>query len=145
MVLPEGATFVIANSLTVSAKAETAAGRYNMRVVEDRLAAIVLALALGKSQVCTCCLTSVPARAWSVLPARAACWLSLAACPAVDVSLASSNMWRLACGQDGPDSLTHACGRHWLPAAHLCIRATPVPGGAGFLLACRQRRWRCAR
>ena len=51
VILPEGATFVIANSLTVSAKAETAAGRYNMRVVEDRLAAIVLALAFGKPQV----------------------------------------------------------------------------------------------
>ena len=36
---------------TVSAKAETAAGRYNMRVVEDRLAAIILALALGRPQV----------------------------------------------------------------------------------------------
>lgn len=51
VVLPKGATFVIANSLTVSAKAETAAARYNMRVVECRLAAMLLALALGESKV----------------------------------------------------------------------------------------------
>ncbi len=52
MVLPEGAVFVIANSLTVSNKAETAAGRYNMRVVECKLAAAVLAVTLGMSKVC---------------------------------------------------------------------------------------------
>eukprot|EP00879_Flechtneria_rotunda_P021739 GHRR01022923.1.p1 GENE.GHRR01022923.1~~GHRR01022923.1.p1 ORF type:complete len:434 (+),score=135.31 GHRR01022923.1:308-1609(+) len=46
--LPSGATFVIANSLTVSKKAETADKRYNLRVVECRLAAMVLAVALGK-------------------------------------------------------------------------------------------------
>ena len=51
VILPEAATFVIANSLTVSAKAETAAGRYNMRVVECRLAAIVLALSLKVPKV----------------------------------------------------------------------------------------------
>ena len=51
VVLPPGATFVIANSLTVSAKAETAAARYNMRVVECRLAAMLLALALGEPKV----------------------------------------------------------------------------------------------
>lgn len=51
VVLPQGATFVIANSLTVSAKAETAAARYNMRVVECRLAAMLLGLALGESKV----------------------------------------------------------------------------------------------
>ena len=51
VVLPEGAVFVIANSLTVSNKAETAAGRYNMRVVECKLATAVLAVTLGKSQV----------------------------------------------------------------------------------------------
>ncbi|KAK9816763.1 hypothetical protein WJX72_004871 [[Myrmecia] bisecta] len=45
--LPEGATFVISNSLTVSNKAETAPLRYNMRVVECRLAAICLAISLG--------------------------------------------------------------------------------------------------
>ncbi|KAK9792724.1 hypothetical protein WJX73_007552 [Symbiochloris irregularis] len=50
VVLPKGATFVIANSLTVSAKAETAAARYNMRVVECRLAAMLLALKLGESK-----------------------------------------------------------------------------------------------
>lgn len=53
VVLPEGAVFVIANSLTVSNKAETAAGRYNMRVVECRLAAAVLAITLGMPKVCT--------------------------------------------------------------------------------------------
>lgn len=47
--LPEGATFVIANSLTVSKKAETADRRYNLRVVECRLAAMALAVALGQS------------------------------------------------------------------------------------------------
>ena len=51
VILPDAATFVIANSLTVSAKAETAAGRYNMRVVECRLAAIVLALCLNLPKV----------------------------------------------------------------------------------------------
>jgi N-acetylgalactosamine kinase len=45
--LPPGATFVIANSMAVSNKAESATGRYNLRVVECRLAAAVLALALG--------------------------------------------------------------------------------------------------
>ncbi|KAF8072885.1 GAL1 [Scenedesmus sp. PABB004] len=45
--LPPGATFVIANSLTVSKKAETADRRYNLRVVECRLAAMALAVALG--------------------------------------------------------------------------------------------------
>lgn len=50
VVLPEGAVFVIANSLTVSNKAETAAGRYNMRVVECKLAAAVLAVTLGMSK-----------------------------------------------------------------------------------------------
>lgn len=53
VVLPEGAVFVIANSLTVSNKAETAAGRYNMRVVECRLAAAVLAITLGMPKVCS--------------------------------------------------------------------------------------------
>jgi len=47
--LPSGGLFVIANSLTVSNKAETAHTRYNLRVVECRLAACVLALALGAS------------------------------------------------------------------------------------------------
>ena len=51
MVLPESATFVVANSLTVSNKAETGEGRYNLRVVECRLAAIVMAIALGESKV----------------------------------------------------------------------------------------------
>lgn len=49
--LPENATFVVANSLTVSNKAETGEGRYNLRVVECRLAAIVIALALDRSKV----------------------------------------------------------------------------------------------
>ena len=47
VVLPPGCAFVIANSLTVSKKAETAAGRYNLRVLECRLAAVLLAAALG--------------------------------------------------------------------------------------------------
>ncbi len=45
--LPPGATFVIGNSLTVSNKAETADKRYNLRVVECRLAAALLAKGLG--------------------------------------------------------------------------------------------------
>ncbi|GLI65895.1 hypothetical protein VaNZ11_009539 [Volvox africanus] len=47
VVLPEGATFVIANSMAVSNKAETAPKRYNLRVVECRLAAVLLAMKLG--------------------------------------------------------------------------------------------------
>jgi len=47
VVLPPGCTFVIANSLTVSKKAETAAGRYNLRVLECRLAAVLMAIAMG--------------------------------------------------------------------------------------------------
>lgn len=47
--LPEGAAFVIANSLAVSKKAETADARYNLRVVECRLAAAALGVALGLS------------------------------------------------------------------------------------------------
>ncbi len=39
----------MANSLTVSNKAETGPQNYNMRVVECRLAAIVLAIALGQT------------------------------------------------------------------------------------------------
>lgn len=58
VVLPEGAVFVIANSLTVSNKAETAAGRYNMRVVECKLATAVLAVILGKSKVRSMCYCS---------------------------------------------------------------------------------------
>eukprot|EP00271_Cylindrocystis_brebissonii_P007385 TRINITY_DN20841_c0_g1_i1.p1 TRINITY_DN20841_c0_g1~~TRINITY_DN20841_c0_g1_i1.p1 ORF type:complete len:524 (-),score=97.90 TRINITY_DN20841_c0_g1_i1:958-2529(-) len=46
--LPEGGTFVIANSLTESNKAETAAINYNNRVVECRLAAMVLAVKSGE-------------------------------------------------------------------------------------------------
>eukprot|EP00775_Hariotina_reticulata_P013759 gene13759-13878_t len=49
VILPPGATFVVANSLTVSKKAETADRRYNLRVVECRLAAMALAVALGRS------------------------------------------------------------------------------------------------
>lgn len=45
--LPPGAAFVIANSLAVSKKAETADARYNLRVVECRLAAAALGVALG--------------------------------------------------------------------------------------------------
>ena len=45
--LPDGAMFVIANSLTVSKKAVSADWQYNMRVTECRLAAVALALACG--------------------------------------------------------------------------------------------------
>ncbi|KAF2310305.1 hypothetical protein GH714_007668 [Hevea brasiliensis] len=45
--LPTGGTFVIAHSLAESQKAVTAATNYNNRVVECRLAAIVLAIKLG--------------------------------------------------------------------------------------------------
>ncbi|CAN6468976.1 unnamed protein product [Victoria cruziana] len=45
--LPEGGTFVIAHSLAESQKAVTAATNYNNRVVECRLAAIVLGIKLG--------------------------------------------------------------------------------------------------
>ncbi|KAK1281155.1 Galactokinase [Acorus gramineus] len=45
--LPSGGTFVICHSLAESQKAVTAATNYNNRVVECRLAAIVLAIKLG--------------------------------------------------------------------------------------------------
>ncbi|KNA11669.1 hypothetical protein SOVF_133130, partial [Spinacia oleracea] len=45
--LPEGGSFVIAHSLAESQKAVTAATNYNNRVVECRLAAIVLGIKLG--------------------------------------------------------------------------------------------------
>ncbi|KAF3330803.1 galactokinase isoform X2 [Carex littledalei] len=45
--LPAGGTFVIAHSLAESQKAVTAATNYNNRVVECRLAAVVLAIKLG--------------------------------------------------------------------------------------------------
>ncbi|KAK8938745.1 Galactokinase [Platanthera zijinensis] len=47
--LPPGGTFILAHSLAESRKAITAAKNYNNRVVECRLAAIVLAKKLGKS------------------------------------------------------------------------------------------------
>jgi N-acetylgalactosamine kinase len=40
VMLPKGGSFVIANSLTESKKAVTAATNYNNRVVECRLAAV---------------------------------------------------------------------------------------------------------
>ncbi|KAL4860073.1 Galactokinase [Chlorella vulgaris] len=48
--LPEGAVFVVANSLAISNKAESAVKHYNLRVVECRLASGVLALLLGESK-----------------------------------------------------------------------------------------------
>ncbi len=51
--LPEEAVFVIANSLAESQKAVTADKCYNLRVVECRLAAMVLAIALDQDQVRT--------------------------------------------------------------------------------------------
>lgn len=50
VVLPKMACFVIANSLTVSNKAEGAEGRYNLRVVECRIASAVLARLTGRSK-----------------------------------------------------------------------------------------------
>lgn len=47
VLLPNGGSFVIAHSLAESKKAVTAATNYNNRVVECRLAAIVLAVKLG--------------------------------------------------------------------------------------------------
>lgn len=40
VVLPSGGSFVVANSLTESKKAETASTNYNYRVVECQLAAV---------------------------------------------------------------------------------------------------------
>jgi hypothetical protein len=51
VLLPGGATFVVGNSLAVSKKAEGAHKRYNLRVVECRLAAALLAHKLGKPPV----------------------------------------------------------------------------------------------
>jgi N-acetylgalactosamine kinase len=48
--LPEEAVFVIANSLAESQKAVTADKCYNLRVVECRLAAVMLAISLGQEQ-----------------------------------------------------------------------------------------------
>eukprot|EP00959_Pyramimonas_sp_CCMP1952_P389436 8160414-Pyramimonas_sp.AAC.2 len=44
VVLPKGSVLVVANSLTPSAKAETASVRFNARVVECQLASIMLAI-----------------------------------------------------------------------------------------------------
>lgn len=55
VVLPPNAVFVVANSLAVSNKAEAAPRRYNLRVVECRLAAMMVALALGATpEACRC-------------------------------------------------------------------------------------------
>jgi len=48
--IPSDAVFVIGNSMTVSNKAESATGRYNLRVVECRLATAVMAKAMGASK-----------------------------------------------------------------------------------------------
>lgn len=48
--LPAGARFVVANSRVVSSKAATAEGRFNLRVVECRIAAAVLASSLVPSR-----------------------------------------------------------------------------------------------
>lgn len=45
--LPEDAVFVIANSLVVAEKAKAAYAHYNLRVVEGRLAVVLLGKALG--------------------------------------------------------------------------------------------------
>ena len=48
--LPKGSAFLIGNCLAVSNKAVTAHERYNLRVMECRLASIVLAMELGVAQ-----------------------------------------------------------------------------------------------
>jgi len=48
--LPKGSAFLIGNCLAVSNKAETAHECYNLRVMECRLASIVLAMELGVAQ-----------------------------------------------------------------------------------------------
>ena len=70
--LPQGVTFVVANSLTRSAKAEAAPRQYNMRVVECRLAAAVLGLRLGMTQVLPLAQATVTAPL-SSMAARCAC------------------------------------------------------------------------
>eukprot|EP00798_Chlamydomonas_sp_ICE-L_P022440 gene22440-29553_t len=50
VVLPAGCTFVLANSMATSEKAAGAHKRFNMRVVECRLAAAMLAVALGATK-----------------------------------------------------------------------------------------------
>eukprot|EP00850_Spirogloea_muscicola_P008011 SM000042S15278 [mRNA] locus=s42:81627:85636:+ [translate_table: standard] len=54
VLLPEGGSFIIADSLTESNKAETAATNYNNRVVECRLAAVRLALASEPAERSEC-------------------------------------------------------------------------------------------
>lgn len=48
--IPSDAVFVIGNSMTVSNKAESATGRYNLRVVECRLATAMMAKYMGASK-----------------------------------------------------------------------------------------------
>lgn len=50
VVLPEGAVFVVANSLAISNKAESATKHYNLRVVECRWALWVLVGRFGLEQ-----------------------------------------------------------------------------------------------
>jgi N-acetylgalactosamine kinase len=50
VVLPDDAAFIIGNCLAVSNKAEGAHERYNLRVVECRLAAMVLGVKLGMTE-----------------------------------------------------------------------------------------------
>ncbi|WIA29079.1 hypothetical protein OEZ86_011590 [Tetradesmus obliquus] len=51
--LPKGAAFVVANCLAASHKAETAASRFNLRVLECRLAAMLLAKLLSAHSTAT--------------------------------------------------------------------------------------------
>ena len=48
--IPDGAAFVVANSLKVSNKAETSVGHYNLRVVECTIASALLAKKLGATK-----------------------------------------------------------------------------------------------
>ena len=47
MQIPQGCTFVVAHSLADSFKQQSAALNYNLRVVECRMAAMLLAIRLG--------------------------------------------------------------------------------------------------
>ena len=55
--LPSNVSFVISNSLSVSAKLATAFTRYNARVVEVRIASLLLAVAEGAAESAATCKT----------------------------------------------------------------------------------------
>jgi galactokinase len=67
--MPPGAAFVVAHSLAQSNKAETAPARYNLRVVECRLAAVVLAIKLGVPPDTAISYKTLRVRCWPKAPA----------------------------------------------------------------------------